>query len=1108
MKMKAVLCSFVLLCLSLTAFAQTSRGTVSGTVTDPTGAVISGANVVLTNTATTVSRSTIANSEGFYRFEAVDLGTYTIKVKASGFGGITKSNVIVSANLTSTIDAQLSPGTQEVSVDVTAESGALIQTEAPVRGGNIDATRITELPIALRNPVALALTLPGVSTNRFGFGVATFAVNGGRGRSNNFLIDGTENNDISVAGQGFQIKNPDAVQEVSVQTSNYDAEFGRAGGAVVNTITKAGTNQYHGTASWQYDSTRDDALTNTQSLDPGLKQRGYPPYGTEHYFAGTIGGPVKIPGLYDGKDRTFFFGAYQNQRQASNTVTSVLVPSAAGRATLRQLFAQGVNPRVDQLLGVTDSALGVANLTKIALGNNRPDVEFGQAVTSFAQSYVEPQYQVRIDHKVSDKSQLSGRYLFADQNAPIGGATLGLPGFTTSQANRFQNILLSETHVFSPSLTNELRLSYNRIALGFPLDPTSQLALTLPSITIAGITNAQGIGWNFGIQTNLPQGRIANNYVIQDTMTYIKSNHTFRFGFDLLQQRSRQFAPIIERGQLVYSAGGGFTGLANYIDDFGGAGPGTGSANRDFGSPRYYPELFRQAYFFQDRWRVNEALTLTLGARYENFGNPINSIRTAAFTGLFNVDPVTLQGPYSRPSKVASDNNNWAPTIGVAYSPAFKSGVLGRVFGDRKSVIRSGYQIGYDSFFNNIASNAATSAPNVVATQVISSVTTANPRGLANLSNSLPTQARPLSPFDAQTLADPNLVNPYFQRWSLGIQRELPGKLMVDASYVGSKGTKLFMNEDRNPLVPAALQVTPAGYTGTRSGRLDNLQGGRTIRSNSGSSSYNAAQLSVSRRFSSGLALTGGYTWSKLIDNNSEIFASTGLSNGSLSIIPHILGGERNERAVSLFDRTHRAVFTYVYDLPFMREQKGVLGHVVGGWQISGITTFETGVPFTVTNGADANGVGGNNDRPDLNPLGQKGVRAVPNATSPTGYVNPDANNAPIDPKTAQYIAVAAGSNRNGTAGRNTERTRGVNNFDFTVGKQIRLTERTNLQFRTEFFNLFNHPQYGSVSISPFSPATAGPSANVITTPSGQFLQPQFGDGGGRVIRYLLKLTF
>jgi outer membrane receptor protein involved in Fe transport len=1105
MKFRAVL---LLLVMSVAAFAQTSRGTVSGSITDPTGAVISGANVVLTNTATTVSRTTVANNEGFYRFDAVDLGTYTIKVTAAGFGAINKSNIVVSANLTSTIDAQLSPGTQEVSVDVTAESGALIQTEAPVRGGNIDATRIVELPIATRNPVSLALTLPGVSTNRFGFGVATFSVNGGRGRSNNFMIDGTENNDISIAGQGFQIKNPDAVQEVSVQTSNYDAEFGRAGGAVINTITKAGTNRFHGTASWQYDSTRDDALTNTQSLDPKLQQRGYPPYGTEHIFAGTIGGPIKIPGVYDGKDRTFFFGSYQNQRQASNTVTSVLVPSAAGRATLRQLFATGVNPRVDSLLAVTDGTVGVANLTKIALGNNRPDVEFGQAVTAFAQSYVEPQYQVRIDHKISDKSQFSSRYLFADQNAPIGGATLGLPGFTTSQANRFQNFLLSETHVFSPTLTNELRLSYNRIALAFPFNPPSALAQTLPSIAIAGVTTAQGVGWNFGVQTNLPQGRIANNYVIQDTMTYIKSNHTFRFGFDLLQQRSRQFAPINERGSLTYNAGGGFTGLANFVDDFGGAGPGGGSANRDFGSSRYYPELFRQAYFFQDRWRVNDALTLTLGVRYENFGNPINSVRTGAFTGLFNVNPTTLQGPYSQPSKVADDNNNWAPTIGVAYTPSFKSGWLGHVFGDKKSVIRTGYQIGYDSFFNNIASNAATSAPNVVATQTISAVTTALPRGLGNLSAQLPTTARPLSPFDAQTLADPNLVNPYYQRWSLGIQRELPGQLMVDASYVGSKGTKLYMNEDRNPLVPANLRVTPAGYTGTTSGRLDNLQGGRTIRSNSGGSIYHAGQLSVSRRFSKGLALTGGYTWSKMIDNNSEIFASGGLSNGSLSITPHILGGERNERGVSLFDRTHRAVFTYVYEFPFMRDQKGVLGQIVGGWQLSGITSFETGVPFTVTNGVDANGVGGNNDRPDLNPLGQKGVRAIPNATSPTGFVNPDANNAPIDPRTAQYVGVAAGSNRNGTAGRNTERTRGVNNFDFTVQKQFRLTEGKTLQFRTEFFNVFNHPQFGSVSISPFSPATAGPSASVINTAAGQFLQPQFGDGGGRVIRYLMKLTF
>jgi hypothetical protein len=1125
MKFKAIYCALLLVSLSLTAWAQTSRGTVSGTVNDPAGAVIAGASVTLTNVQTTITRSTVSNGEGLYRFDAVDLGTYTIKFTSTGFGAITKSNVVVSANQTSTVDAQLAPGGQELSVDVTAESGALLQTEAPVRGGNIDAARITQLPIANRNPVSLALTLPGVSTNRFGFGTGTFSVNGGRGRSNNFLIDGTENNDISVAGQGFQIKNPDAVQEVSVQTSNFDAEFGRAGGAVVNTITRAGGNRYHGTASWQYDTTRDDAITNTQSLDPGIRQRGYPPYGTEHVFAGTFGGPVKLPRfgmggspIYDGKDRTFFFASYQNQRQASNSTATVFVPTAAGRAALQSLFPQGANPRVDTFLTVTNGVIGIANPSTIALGNGRPSIEFGSAVTAFSQSFVEPQIQARIDHKVSEKSQLSARYLFADQNAPVGGATLGLPGFTTSSANRFQNFLISETHVFSPSVTNELRISYNRIAIGAPLDPPNPLGLTLQNITIAGVSNVSGAAYNIGIQTNLPQGRIANNYVIQDTVTKIHGNHTFRAGLDLLQQRSRQFAPINERGLTVYSAGGGFTGLANFVDDFGGSGPSTGSANRDFGSPRYYPELFRQAYFFQDRWRANEALTLTLGVRYENFGNPVNSIRTAAFTGLFNVDPVTLLGPYSQPSKANADNNNWAPTIGIAYSPSFKSGVMSRIFGDRKSVIRTGYQIGYDSFFNNIASNAAASSPNVVSTLTTSTVNTANPRGLANLSSRVPAVARPLSPFDTQTLVDPNLVNPYYQRWSLGIQRELPGALMLDVSYVGSKGTKLYANEERNPQVPPSLRVTPTGYTGTISGRIDNLQGSRTIRSNSGSSIYHAGQLLVTRRFSKGFGLTGSYTYAKFIDNGSEIFASAGLVNSSLPIIPLVLGGERNERGVSLFDRTHRAVFTYVYELPFMREQRGVLGRIAGGWQLSGVTTFESGVPFTVSNGQDSNGLGGNNDRPNFNPSGQAGVRAVPQVDATgriTGYVNPDANNAPIDPATARYIglptfdpSLANSVARTGTLGRNTERTKGTNNFDFNVQKNIRVREGLGLQFRTEFFNVFNHPQYGIGSISPFSPAGSGPSATIFTSPAGRFLQTQFGDGGGRVIRYLLKLTF
>src|SRR5262249_43813228 len=297
-----------------------------------------------------------------------------MKLTGPGWGGVVKKKMRERANQTAWVDAHLAPGTQELTVDVTAEWGASLQTEAPARGGNIDATRLTELPIATRNPVSLALTLPGVSTNRFSTGVQSFSANGGPGRPNNFLIDGTENKDISVARPGFHTQNPDAVKEVSVQTSNYDAEFGRAGGAVINTITRSGSNNFHGTMAWQYDSTRDDALTNTQSLDPDIRRRGYPPYGTEHIFSGTLGGPLYFPhfgeggsALYNGRDRSFFFVAYQNQRQASNSTASVLAPSAAGRAALRALYPAGANPRVDTFLDVTSGAVATSQFTNVQL---------------------------------------------------------------------------------------------------------------------------------------------------------------------------------------------------------------------------------------------------------------------------------------------------------------------------------------------------------------------------------------------------------------------------------------------------------------------------------------------------------------------------------------------------------------------------------------------------------------------------------------------------------------------------------------------------------------------------------------------------------------------
>lgn len=1131
----------------LTVNAQTSRGTVSGTVIDPNGAVVAGATINLTSVATSVSRTTTSNSEGFYRFDAVELGTYSAVFTGSGFGELTKTNVVVSAGQTSIIDAQLQLGGQQAVVNVTAEAGALLQTEAPVRGGNIDQRQITELPIAGRNPVALALTLPGVTSNRGGLGVSTFIVNGARGRSNNFMIDGMENNDISVAGQAFQITNPDAIQEVNIQTGNYDAEFGRAGGGVINVITKSGGNDFHGSLSAFIDSTRDDAITSSQARNPAIVRqpnqpanvtpRGYPPFGIQTTYSATLGGPLFLPkfgeggpSVISGRNRTFFFVSYQWERQRLGGQQLLTTPSANGVATLRALFPTGANANVDAYLAATQNVLAVSSFQQVALGRggntsagsstncpasagNRPCVEFGSFFKSFSSIFDERQFQLRIDHKLSDNDQLSGRFLYDKQGQPFGGTANALPGFEADFAAKLYNFVLSETHVFSPNVTNELRLGYNRIGFNFPLHDEA-FAANVPRITFNGLTLT-----SVGADATFPQGRIANNYVVQDTLTKVMGSHTFRGGIDYLRQISRQAAPFNPRGNLTFTASTGYNSFGNFVDNFGGS---NATASRDFGSAIYFPSLHRIAGFFQDRWKVSSSLTLTLGLRYEHFGTPFNTLRTPAYTGLFNVDPVTLAGPYDDPNQVASDNNNFSPTFGFAWSPSYSEGFLGSLFGVQKTVIRGGYQIGYDSFFNNIASNAAVSSPNIISTTTTSLTSGANPRGLPNFTSQFPTTARPTSPFDPQTLIAPDLVNPYYQRWSFGIQRELPYNLIVDVSYVGSRGTKLYVTEDANPLLnrPDLLRPVPPGFTGTPQSRLDRLQGGRSVRTNGGSSVYHSGQVEVRRRFADNFTMTGGYTWSKLVSNADEVFGIGLATTTAFYAIPAVLGGGAIERSISLFDRAHKANLTWVYELPFYRDQRGWVGHIVGGWQVSGVTTWESGVPFSVFNGLDSDGIGGGLERASFNAAGQRGVRAIPVVDANNcilRYTNPDAGGATIDPATAQYIVnptfvpgATCSVPRFGALGRNTQRTPGLNNWNINLQKKIRINENMKIEFRTEFFNIFNHPQFTQGSISPFSPAGGTINSNTATAPAGRFLNPDTvgNDGGGRVVRYQMKFVF
>lgn len=1107
--------------LGTTAYAQTSRGTVTGAVTDATKAAVPGATVDIISKDTNITRSTTTNEQGLYRFDAVDPGTYDVTVKAQGFKTYTSRAIPVSAAQVLSIDAALEVGDNVSVVEVTADAVAL-QTEAPVRGGTINNAAAVNLPVFNRNPVSLAITLPGVTEQRADFpGIGTFSVNGSRGRSNNFLMDGTENNDISVTGQAFQIKIPDAVQEVSVQTANYDAEFGRAGGAVVNTITKSGTNEFHGSLGWVPDFTNDDAITSTLSGDPDITRRGRLAPGYQQYWFGTVGGPIV-------KNRTFFFTSWQEERRSATNTTVFNTPTVRGQQQIRAAAAQtpNVNPLLNRYLEITSQVPGTNNVFTQDMGNGRGPAEFGQGVYAFPYKFQGRQSLTKGDHRFSDKDMMSLRYGYDRSITPV--ATANFPGFQTSTQNNYHNVLLTETHIFSPTLTNELRLPFNRIAYDAPNNATSQYA-DMPQISINALTSV-------GVSSSYPQGRIANNYGFQDTISWVRGKHTIRTGLDLLVQRSRQFAPASYRGTYSYlgssAQGQTYTQFANFLDDF----AGNGGPSRDFGNPAYYPELFRQQYFISDRWQLRPNLTVTLGLRYEDFGDPVNSLRTPAFTGLFNVTvdraTRTVSGPFNQPNQTKRDRNNFSPSIGITYSPIATDGLLGKIFGDRKTVFRTGFNMGYDSFFNNIASNASTSAPNFVSTNELSTPGQNGQglRGLANLSTRIPTTPRAIRPDDAQSLVAGNLVNPYYMKWSAGLQRELPWRMVLDASYVGTSGVRLYANEDLNPqLADPSRRVLPSGFSSLAElqaavpynlqPRLDPLQGSRGIRTNGSHSSYHSGQFQLAKRFSQSMGFNLAYTFSKTLDNASDIFL---INNSSAAFsVPSLFGGMSLDKGLSLYDRPHRLVFSYTYDIPVFKAQKGLVGRTLGGWSMSGIYTYESGIPFNVANGADADGVGGSVERPDINPRGRAGVRAIPSASSPTGYINPDVyvpetnsyRSEPIDPSTARYIGLSACTSnfancRPGTAPRNSERTLPVNNFLLNARKNIRLTERYTLTFGSEFYNLFNHPQYGYPSVSIYTPGGGTPASTVNTSLAGRFANVRILDGGGRVIRYNLTFRF
>jgi hypothetical protein len=1086
-----------LLALSLVptiSLGQTSKGTIAGTITDPAGGAISGATVTAQSTQLGENRGTVTGTYGEYRIAAVLPGLYQVKVTANGFATVVLDNVEVGASVEKSLDVRMEVSSSAQTITVEG-SGATLQTESAELSGSISKTEIQQLPINSLNPISLVLTEPGavrVSQRDDFTNGASFSVDGLRPRANNFLIDGFDNNDNGIAGQAIQPVNLEAISEVVVQTNSYAAEFGRGGASLTNVIYSSGTNNWHGAGYWRYDGATFNAVTPEQARNGATS----PPAFVENIPGFRIGGPIL-------KNKFFIFGSSQWDRiRGAEQGAQIVIPTAAGVATLQSLN----NPQAQVLLNSLGGATALPQNppSTIAIGNRAGcpncSVEVGTFSRSAAQVANSYEYVIRGDYVASDKDTISARWLgshnsltpdlFANPNA--------LPGVDTEQSGPSRSIGIFWTHVINNHTVNELRFTGQSINFGF--DPTAKTLSSpfanLPDFEVSGL---DGVDFG-GIALGFPQDRDHLVFQYQDALSVTLGHHNLKMGADITHLGITDGVPFNSRGLVQYNSGGDCsainlttcTGLANFLDDFSGAG---GNAAIQFGVSQVSYAQTQQAFYAQDEWKLRPNLTLTYGLRYEYQGVPLNSLPFPA------VDVKTaLTDPLTRRVAVETDRNNFGPRLGIAYTPH----VLQGLFGNGKTVFRAGFGTFYDVLFSNILANNAASTPNVTGGTVIGSVTAATPRGVSDFSTVVPSITPALSPFDSVSTVASDLRNPETLQWNVNVERSLPGNLIATVAYVGTRGEHLYLNHELNP-----------GVDGVR---LNPDRGSIFARTNNGDSIYHALQTKVERSFKNGFLFRGAYTFSRSIDNGSEVFVTSGGSTRAQDQFSF-----RGDRGPSAFDRKHRAVFTWVYQLPSVHGDSGALRAVkavTNGWQVSGTASFETGAPETIHfGGFDQNGdLSGFNDRPSLGspavPINYSPACLNPAGTCDTGVgfsldgVNfVDFNSSfGLDPVTGNFVAKASDFHylailgKNGTVGRNTFYNPGREDWAMSIQREFKIHESQAFLVRMEAFNPFNHPNLGGGEDS-------------VPSVSGDILSPDFLNKGvtsvgGRSVKFYLRYSF
>src|SRR5215469_7885737 len=1048
--------------------AQTSKGILVGVVRDPTGAVVPGAEVTVVNQDTSETRKTTTDSAGAYRVDAINPGTYEVDVTAQGFTAFHSRGNIVNPSVVNTANAQLAVGETASVIEVTAGTNALNIDNGQL-SGTISTQELKSIPIFSLNPADLVGTLPGAQNmnpslnlgGTGGNGLVKISVNGARPRSNNFLLDSMDANDVGIGGEAFQPILPDMFSNATALLNSSSAEFGRSGGAVINQVTQSGTNRFHGTLHEIYTGSGLDALDGqTRQLkplppgSPNPKSRY-----NQHQYGFTIGGPII-------KDKLFAFGGSTWVRYYGNTqAPTVELPDAQGYARLTAIGG----PLATQLQAYLNngSYLNTANFRVVAANVNsyaissRPGCTGGCSITTarFQRaatplSQPDTQWMYRVDFIPRASDTINFRYLHdRNSSAPYFGLNpTTLPGFDSQAYGPSELGGGTWTHIFTPNLVNEFRVSEVRI--NFQFGPTSQTlanpAAKLPTIIFGGTNIPTTTNSGLGVSQNMPQGRGEDLYQFQDTVGWTHGKNTWRIGADVSRLLETDLVAQIALGQLTYAAGGGLSSIDNYLTDQLGT---SGQATKTFGPTRTDPHIWKLAFFAQDDIKLMPDLTLNLGIRYDYLTNPLNSLSYPA------LDINNPFAPINTYVKEQEDTNNFAPRFGFAWVPRYG------FFSDGKTVVHGGFGVYYDPFFTNILVNSAQSSP-VAPTGTLQS---AAPGGLKNASSLIPTITPAFNANSAVQSAVNNLVNPTTYQYNFGVERQLPYELRATVNYVGARGLKLYSNRQLNYLLPGNV-------------RINQTRGIINVRDNRAGSNYNSLQVEVERSFSKGLFFRASYTYAKNLDNASEVF-TTFASPTSYSA--NLAGdGLRQDWGNSAFDRRHVASFLYSYTPAGLHSNNAFANTLLSAFTrhitISGETQLATG-PYSTYNvsGFDINGDGSTtNDRPVLSnskaPINTVGVDgafikgtsgviydyAAYNASPSSGRVY-----KPVNASDVRFLvpnAVNAGTALAGQeVSRNSFSNPGQQFWNLALEKQVpvhfRHLESSAFVFRGEAQNIGNH---------------------------------------------------